>query len=170
LSTPRGEARRVAILEAALRLVVRGGPRAVTHRAVADEASVPLAATTYYFASRDDLIAQALVLGAERDIARLGERGIEGTLDDLSVEAIAGFELWLEAARNPALRPAARQVSQAYVAGARELADDEVGARLIAAAVEGLALEVLAGGIEPAEARAALARLRQALTAGRRRR
>jgi DNA-binding transcriptional regulator YbjK len=51
LSTTRGEARRTAIVDAALRLVARGGPRAVTHRAVAAEADVPLAATTYYFAT-----------------------------------------------------------------------------------------------------------------------
>ncbi len=40
------ELRRQNILEAALRLIVREGVRAVRHRAVAAEADVPLSATT----------------------------------------------------------------------------------------------------------------------------
>lgn len=43
------EQRRQAILDAAMRLIVRDGVRAVRHRAVAAEAQVPLSATTYYF-------------------------------------------------------------------------------------------------------------------------
>ncbi|WP_414819992.1 TetR/AcrR family transcriptional regulator, partial [Shewanella colwelliana] len=43
-----GEARRIAILEATLRLIVKEGIRGVRHRAVASEADVPLASTTYY--------------------------------------------------------------------------------------------------------------------------
>jgi len=48
---PHGPARRRSILEATVRLLVRGGLAGVTHRAVAREADVPLAATTYYFRS-----------------------------------------------------------------------------------------------------------------------
>ena len=40
------ELRRQAILDAALRIIVRDGVRAVRHRAVAAEAEVPLSATT----------------------------------------------------------------------------------------------------------------------------
>jgi DNA-binding transcriptional regulator YbjK len=168
LSTARGEARRTAILDAALRLVARGGPRAVTHRAVAAEAGVPLAATTYYFASRDDIIGQALLLGAERDVARLADRPITVLLDeDLDADRdllVASYEVWLEAARNPALHPIARRTTAAYVAAARRLVADETDARLLTAAIEGLMLEVLVGGMEPDEARAALQRLVEALT------
>ncbi len=168
MTVPRGEARRQAILEATLRLVARGGPRAATHRAVAHEAGVPLAATTYYFASRDDLIGQAMALGADREIARMREEGLEAMLAaPATEEQIACWELWLEAARNPALRPAARSVSRAYVEAARERAGDEVDARLLVAAAEGLALELLVGGMEPEEAHAALDRL-VTLTADRR--
>lgn len=60
------EARRVAILEAALRIIAREGMRGVRHRAVAAEAGVPLAATTYYFKDLDDLITDAFNLFAER--------------------------------------------------------------------------------------------------------
>jgi DNA-binding transcriptional regulator YbjK len=176
MSAPRGSARRQAMLDAALALVARGGPRAVTHRAVAAEAGVPLAATTYYFDSRDDLIAQALELCAERDIARVEQHGLHALLPgDPAADAaslLATYELWLEAARNDALRPVARRVSESYVAAARRLVDDDAAARALSGAIEGLVLEVLVGGMTPAEAREAFDRVLEALrlTAGRRRR
>lgn len=175
-AAPRGEARRQAMLDAALALVARGGPRAVTHRAVAAEAGVPLAATTYYFASRDDLVAQALIRCAERDMARLEQRSLPEILDeDLAgdrEQLLATYELWLEAARNPALRPTARTVSATYVAAARRSLGDDLDARVAVAAFEGLTLDVLVGGAEPVDAHAALDRLIEALalTADRRRR
>ena len=58
------EQRRVAILQAALRVMVRDGVRGVRHRAVALEADVPLSATTYYFKDIHDLLADALTLYA----------------------------------------------------------------------------------------------------------
>ena len=58
--TPKGAARRDALLEAVIRLLESDGPSAVTHRAVAREAGVPLAAATYYFASIDDLLVTAM--------------------------------------------------------------------------------------------------------------
>ena len=56
----KGERRRRALLEAALTLIGRGGPAALTHRALASEAGVPLAATTYYFTSKDELLRETL--------------------------------------------------------------------------------------------------------------
>lgn len=58
------EQRRIAILEAALRVLVRDGVRGVRHRAVAAEAGVPLSATTYYFKDIHDLLADALTFFA----------------------------------------------------------------------------------------------------------
>lgn len=58
------EQRRLAILQATLRVVVRDGVRGVRHRAVAAEANVPLSATTYYFKDIHDLIADAFTLYA----------------------------------------------------------------------------------------------------------
>jgi DNA-binding transcriptional regulator YbjK len=55
-STPKGERRRQALLEAAVALLVEGGFEAVRHRAVAERAGLPLASTTYYFDSLDDLV------------------------------------------------------------------------------------------------------------------
>ena len=63
---PRGAARRDAIVEAAAALVVEAGPSTLTHRTIAQRADVPLAATTYYFASLDDLVGAAGTRLAER--------------------------------------------------------------------------------------------------------
>jgi DNA-binding transcriptional regulator YbjK len=65
------EQRRQAILEAALRIVVRDGVRAVRHRAVAAEAAVPLSATTYYFKDINDLITDTFALFVERSAAQM---------------------------------------------------------------------------------------------------
>lgn len=67
------EQRRVAILEAALRIVVREGIRNVRHRAVAKEADVPLSATTYYFKDISDLICDAFTLFAENAVEQVIE-------------------------------------------------------------------------------------------------
>ena len=56
-----GRLRRLQILEATLRIMRRGGLRAISHRAVAAEAAVPLAATTYYFRDLEDLITEAFL-------------------------------------------------------------------------------------------------------------
>ena len=57
--TPKGELRRRALIEAAARLLVREGLHSLTHRAVAAEAGLPLASTTYYFADLGELEAAA---------------------------------------------------------------------------------------------------------------
>ena len=41
-STPKGEARKAALLDAVLRVLERDGPGAVTHRSVAAEAGLPI--------------------------------------------------------------------------------------------------------------------------------
>lgn len=64
------EERRVQILQATLRVIVRDGIRGVRHRAVAAEAGVPLAATTYYFKDLSELIADAFTYFAEQMSAK----------------------------------------------------------------------------------------------------
>lgn len=54
------EARRCEIIAAAAELIVEVGVDAVTHRMIAGRAGVPLGATTQYFATLDDLRAEAL--------------------------------------------------------------------------------------------------------------
>ncbi|HEV2651233.1 MAG TPA: TetR family transcriptional regulator, partial [Rhizomicrobium sp.] len=60
--TNYAEGRKREILEAALRVVAKGGADSVTHRSVADVAQVPLGSLTYYFESREDLIREAFRL------------------------------------------------------------------------------------------------------------
>ena len=123
ISTDRGRARRTAILDAALDVVARDGTGAVTHRAVARLARVPLASTTYYFASRDDLLleafrhltarrmaaydAAAAVLPA-RLSAEVAAAGWAHVLAELLLDepaaVVAEFEMHLEARRRSQLR------------------------------------------------------------------
>jgi TetR/AcrR family transcriptional regulator, regulator of biofilm formation and stress response len=159
--------RRWAIVEAALTVIGRGGVDAVTHRAVAVEAGVPLAATTYYFGSKAELVQSAL----ELVIARSGEiveecTRIEGRLDcdglverlaafavaqleDREAPLIAQYELMLEAARRAHLRPLAERWSEAYMGGLVDLVrvsplpDPERSAELLSALIEGTLLEQL---------------------------
>jgi DNA-binding transcriptional regulator YbjK len=67
------EQRRQAILDAAMRIIVRDGVRAVRHRAVAAEADVPLSATTYYFKDINDLITDTFARFVERSAAFLSD-------------------------------------------------------------------------------------------------
>lgn len=94
MATAKGERRRAAVVAAAARLVLSDGPAALTHRRVAEAAQVPLAATTYYFSGRDELLAAAgerivdsWVVAAERvakraaaeaDVVRTGAEGRAG--------------------------------------------------------------------------------------------
>ena len=59
MGTPKGERRRDALTAAAAELLGSGGFDAVRHRAVAEKAGLPLASTTYYFASLDELVTAA---------------------------------------------------------------------------------------------------------------
>lgn len=72
-SRAKSEHRRIEILEAALRIVRTEGVRGIRHRAVAKEAGVPLAATTYYFRDIDELIVDAFTLYTERALEILNE-------------------------------------------------------------------------------------------------
>lgn len=71
LAQDRSRERREALLQAAIELFAEGGTRAVTHRAVARRAGLPSASTTYYFASIEDLVHDALAAHLERWAAEL---------------------------------------------------------------------------------------------------
>lgn len=65
-SRAKSELRRLEILEATLRIAARDGLRGIKHRAVAREAGVPLAATTYYFRDIHELISDSFMLLPKR--------------------------------------------------------------------------------------------------------
>lgn len=127
----RGEVRRRQILEAAVRVIGTGGLAAVTHRAVAEEAGVPLGSTTYYFTDRDDLVRQTMAHAVEVEAQRMadaldavhGEPSVERSVAlltaiflDKSVADplydLALFEMFLEATRNPSVRAQTREWSE----------------------------------------------------------
>ena len=131
VATSKGERRRQELVTAAAALLRAGGFDAVRHRAVAERAGLPLASTTYYFASLDDLVTAA----AERtgrdeldegraQLARLAERHaarpelVELVLDQLlgpesrdgGLEAVLlRYERLVGAGRRPYLAPLMRE-------------------------------------------------------------
>ncbi|NWJ71839.1 TetR family transcriptional regulator [Pseudonocardia sp. ICBG1122] len=67
--TEKGERRRALLVAAAAELLAESGFDAIRHRAVAERAGVPLAATTYYFSSLEDLVSAALDRLAHTELA-----------------------------------------------------------------------------------------------------
>jgi TetR/AcrR family transcriptional regulator, regulator of biofilm formation and stress response len=134
-STERGQGRRTTILRAALGVIAEHGVSHTTHRKVADAAGVPNATTTYYFATLDELLEEALRLYVREEVAAL--RGATEALGGAaSPEEVAGriaavlaedrqanssgqFALYLAAARRPGLREAAAECLVAYEEFAR---------------------------------------------------
>jgi AcrR family transcriptional regulator len=159
----RGERRRREIAAAALRIVEREGLDGVSHRRVAAEAGVPLASTTYYFASLEELMEAATDLLIEREAEVLGrlaeavtsremtiDEGIEGVIAiqkalvrEQRQAQIAQFELYLRMARSE-LGP--RPWIEPYLRVARDVLaklgspDPEYHAQTLNALVNGLAL------------------------------
>ena len=128
--TPKGERRRYALVSAAAELLCEGGFEAVRHRAVARRAGLPLASTTYYFSSLDDLIASAVAHIGMLEVAQLRaevaalsrrRRGPETTADllvdllvgsesdHLTEQLISRYERYIACARQPALRDIQRR-------------------------------------------------------------
>jgi DNA-binding transcriptional regulator YbjK len=189
----RGEARRDLILDAAIRVLGEEGLAALTHRRVAAEAGLPLAATTYWFASKEDLLLDAYRRAADRDIARVrrvveqfeaGEGGdvARAITDVLGSEIadgrgalVACFTVWIEAARRPSLRPIEAEWTQAYEHAIAQLLaragspQPELDSQVLTAALDGLMLGLLARGGGSAEVdtqlRPQVERLVAALTA-----
>ncbi len=114
-------------MAAAAELLLEGGFDAVRHRSVATRAELPLASTTYYFESLEDLIARAVEFSGNAELEamrrRVGEvthrrRGAEATVDlvlDLLIGSdgvddgargrlIARYERTVASARHPELR------------------------------------------------------------------
>jgi DNA-binding transcriptional regulator YbjK len=65
-----GEVTRKRIIQSAQKILVNEGFSAVTHRAVADDAAVPLGSTTYHFKDKQELISESLRQLLEEDRAR----------------------------------------------------------------------------------------------------
>ena len=176
-------------MAAAAELLVEGGFDAVRHRAVAERAGLPLASTTYYFDSLDDLvIAAAEQHGADelaRGRARLEElskaqRSVDA-LVELVLEMLLGpptesdaesvllrYERLVATGRRPYLRPLMRKLSGELTALLREILErsgadvDTKRVEQIIALVDGAVVNALIE-INPDPREAARQMLREAL-------
>ncbi len=174
----KGERRKRAIIDAALRVVERDGVAGVSHRSVAREAGVPAASIAYYFDTIDDLLVATLLDSVDAIIAELDRRtrgvgtderrwrsAVAGLLASQVSEhrgrTIAEYELYLLAARRPALRPAARRWIEAASGYVTVEGRDPVAARTLFAAIDGMLMHALVAEEPPAAAEfeAALASL-----------
>jgi DNA-binding transcriptional regulator YbjK len=168
LTQGRSRQRRDDLLAAAIELFAEGGSRAVTHRAVARRAGLPSATTTYYFASIEELLREALAAHIEKwttDLAALTQLGLgpKTTVEDATglvshVFALRGpdvaaleLSIFLAATHDPALREAAtetlRQFEQLVVTVLSRLGveDAEPLAASIIALIAGTALRRQSG-------------------------
>ena len=152
-TTPKGEARRIALQDAVIQVLEKGGPDAVTHRAVAAEAGMPLAAATYYFASIDDLLVSALLRVTQQQVALFAHLD-SGSLADVAAvlrdwvygsraSAIAQYELLFLAMRRDGLREAADLWYRAVEQAIDPFVPDPRRARVVALAIDGLILRML---------------------------
>lgn len=156
---------------------------------------MPLAATTYYFSSKEDLLEDALRLSAERELEELEELQAKFGGNHLSLEGwtrglarvlagetrgrrrttlLAQYEVDLQSARRPALRRSVRHLNEAYARLAEPMLRSagsptpKADARLFVAAATGLLLEQLSTPsprFEPDVFAPGLLRLAVALTA-----
>ncbi|MFI9046928.1 TetR/AcrR family transcriptional regulator [Streptomyces sp. NPDC053427] len=166
----RDPERRIADITAATeRVIAARGIEGLTHRAVAEEAGVPLGATTYHFATKDDLIHAALQQAYERYETLLKDwvaRRPDLTtnqhvvlLTDILVDCFGAnrdyqvleYELYLAALRRPNLRPLVDKYVEATVNALLPYVDPST-ARAAAAAMDGLTLRGLAGSRPPSRA------------------
>jgi DNA-binding transcriptional regulator YbjK len=168
VNTKRLSPRRQDILEATLRVIGQGGVHNVSHRAVAQEANVSLASTTYYFDSKSALVEEALELMIARSSesvrhymttssrisrAELIDQIIAfagAQINDPGALLNAQFELMLEAGRADHLQPLARRWSIAYMDAFTEMMRKAgipratVAAEIIMTFVEGALIDYVA--------------------------
>ncbi|MFG2026694.1 TetR/AcrR family transcriptional regulator [Streptomyces sp. NPDC048825] len=171
---------REALLNAAVRVVARGGLRKLTYRAVAQEAGTTHGLVVHHFGSRDALIEEALAHAIRTSLSTSALEPGTGKVADFSVglsEMVTAdpdiqafqYELLLESRRRPELLPQIRALYDAYFdATKRELSrilPDDAGhplTRLVFAALDGIVLHQLVFG-EPETTDAAVEELRHLL-------
>jgi DNA-binding transcriptional regulator YbjK len=163
---PSAQARREALLQAAVEVAAKVGMAGVTHRSVTEHAGLPLATVSYFFDSISALTEDALHVCIEAEtnaqIAVADQLAkAHSTLDEVaaafatatrprSPETLAFFEACLHAARDPSFRDAVSKAltatRRATAAGSRAAGapDPEATAPAFAALAHGLALHQLA--------------------------
>ncbi|MEV0640952.1 TetR family transcriptional regulator [Streptomyces sp. NPDC050619] len=172
---------REALLNAAVRVVARGGLRKLTYRAVAEEAGVTHGLVVHHFGSRDALIEEALAHTVRTSLSVSAVEPGTGEVSDFSAGVsemvtadpdtqVFQYELLLESRRRPELLPLIRGLYDEYFdATERELSRilpegaNRAMTRLVFAALDGLVLHQLVLGGGPEVTDAAIEELRSLL-------
>jgi DNA-binding transcriptional regulator YbjK len=147
----RGARRRAQLIKATLTVVEKKGVAGVSHRTVAKVAGVSPSAALHHFATLDDLLVAALITGSQSSIDAMAEvRDIGGLADLVTDQIIDGrarfvavYELYLLAARRPALRSEANRWMASVKDAAKRLGADETTAQALCATLDGLGLQAL---------------------------
>jgi AcrR family transcriptional regulator len=173
---------RLALLDAAARIVARDGLDGVSYRSVAEEAGTTAGLVFYHFGSRERLILEAATRAGRRAMANaipVAEGGdIDTFLDGFSASAerdLADHVFQYEMAFNSRRRPdVAERMAELYAfyrdeteRALAELAPGEVSpdlARLVFAAMDGLVLQQVVFD-DPARTDGGVRALRRALRA-----
>ena len=154
---------RQALIEAAIRVVGEGGLRRLTYREVAREAGVTQGLVSHHFGSWAELVRAALEHASRSSLERSPLEPPPQRLEDLSAglarrvaeapgEEAFQFEIALEARRRPDLAPIAAELYEGYLQatanalGAVGAPSDADLARLVFAAIDGLAFRQLVTG------------------------
>ncbi len=166
--------RREAVLRAAVEIVAESGTGAATHRAIAGRAGLPPATPSYFFDSIDELLVEATrhftaqqaaayeALTAElvdAPAAEFAARFAHALMSSDRTVELAQVEAYLHAARDPAVRPGAAAVMDAFERAtvtsltALGVAEPERYARTFMAFVDGFLLQHLANPRPDDEAR-----------------
>jgi AcrR family transcriptional regulator len=166
------EARREAIVAAALRVARRKGLGATTVRDLAAEMGTSSGLIHHYFGSMDEVLAAAFERAAEADLARTAAEVKAASSPTSALRAFLAtyapadadwaFQLWLdawsEAARRPAVRATsvrlnlawqrmlARVIEAGVADGSFRCGDPDGAAWRILSLLDGLALQVVAHG------------------------
>jgi AcrR family transcriptional regulator len=160
---------RTRILDSSLDLVGRAGIGSLTVRAVEDAAALPHGSVRHHFGSRNGLIRALFDHLADRDAPPAVGDGDSPTkavaaalrhwLGPGRTVTMARYELFLMAARDPALRPPLVRARERFVALAARRVGPET-APAVVAALDGLVLDALVRGQhDPAALGAAVARI-----------
>jgi AcrR family transcriptional regulator len=167
---------RDALLRAVVTVVARGGLRALTYRAVAEEAGVTHGLVRHHFGSRDALIvaateyslAPALAVTHLGDVGSLDDwaKDVHKALSDEEEITAFQFEVILESRRRPELQSAVKDLYAGFRAAtlddlrAHGVEADKALATVVFAALDGIIFQGLALN-EPRTTRAAITRLRE---------
>ena len=153
---------RERLLDAALEVLGRSGASGLTVRAIEDSVGLPHGSVRHHFGDRMGLVAALFDHLADRE-GEAVDRGAAGAVEhwlgpgrDLT---LARYELFLMAARDPALRPPLVRARERFVAAAAQRVG-AAAAPTVVAAVDGLVLDALVrGSHDPDQLRSAIASL-----------